>query len=120
MWSLPKRVATTSLAATAVLALAAQPVGASHAGATVDCGDAGTFILQATEVPSGLQQPDPAVVTVFKEGGTLAMMEFWVNGELIFSAAGTGRAHRKVDEVTCTYTTGLGSEIVIKGILTAP
>jgi hypothetical protein len=92
---------------------------ASHAGAEADCGTAGTFTVKATNIPNGLQVPDPGVVTVFEEGGTLAIFEFSVNNELIFSVADTGRAHSVVAETTCSYTTGNGTPITVTGILTA-
>jgi hypothetical protein len=98
----------------------AQSAGASHAGAIADCGAAGTFTVKATDIPSGFQAPNPGVVTVFEEGGTLAIMEFSVNGELFLSRAETGRAQRSVDEVTCSYTTGDGALMIeVTGILTA-
>jgi len=92
---------------------------ASHAGALADCGSAGTFIIRATDIPSGFQAPDPSAVTLFEGGGTLTVMALSVNNQLIYSNAETGRAHRNVAEVTCTYTSGSGVLFTATGILTA-
>jgi hypothetical protein len=104
-----------------VLGVFAQPVGASHAGVIADCGSAGTFTVKAhdTGAADNPQAPAPASVTVFEEGGALSVLEFSVNGQLIFSNAGTGRANNNVEEVTCSYTTGDGVLITVTGILTA-
>ena len=115
-------VATCIVGALAVFG-ATGVANASHAGAEATCHTAGTFAgtftVKATNIPNGLQVPDPGVVTVFEEGGTLSIMEFSVNNVLIFSTAETGRAHRKVAETTCSYTTGGGTLITVTGILTA-
>jgi len=42
-----------------------------------------------------------------------------VNNQLIYSNAETGRPHRNVAEVTCTYTSGSGVLFTATGILTA-
>jgi hypothetical protein len=101
-----------------VIGTFAQPAGASHAGAIVDCGSAGTFTLRAHDNGAGFQSPGPADVLVFEEGGTLAILEFYVNGELSFSNAETGRAHNNLEEVTCSFTSGGGVAFTAIGILT--
>jgi hypothetical protein len=115
-----RAVAALAVVPVAVLAGFAQPAVGSHAGSIVDCGSAGTFTLKAQETGTPIQRPDPAVVTVFEEGGALAILSFSINGELIFTVAETGQANNNIDEVSCSYTTGLGTFIEVTGILSTP
>jgi hypothetical protein len=105
--------------ALAVLAFA-QPAGASHAGAIADCGSAGTFTVKAQDNSAGFQSPAPDKVVLFEEGGSLTILEFYVNGQLFFSLAQTGRATNNVDEVTCSFTNAdPGETFTAVGVLTA-
>jgi hypothetical protein len=93
---------------------------ASHAGVTVDCGDAGSFTARAVQTAAGDHQaPEPSSITVFEEGGTLTVMSLVVNGQPRFAIAATGLSNNAVTEVTCSYTTGAGLLFEVTGILTA-
>ena len=114
------RIAAPIAIAAAVLLAAAPAVLASHDGMPVDCGSAGQFTARATQTAAGSHQaPEPGNVLVFEEGGSLAAFEVWLNGQLRFSIAGTGRDANAVDEVTCTFSNAAGSYFEITGVLTA-
>jgi hypothetical protein len=114
-----RRILGLAVGATIVLGAFAQPVGASHAGAIADCGSGGTFTVKAHDNGAGFQSPAPDAVLAFEEGGTLTILDFYVNGQLIFSKAETGRANNNQEEVTCSFTSGDGVLFTATGILTA-
>ena len=98
----------------AVLALAAfaSPAGASHAGATADCGTAGTFTLKATPNRADFQSPAPDKVILFEEGGVLSVRQLYVNGELVVTRGAT-----VPHEATCTFTLGAGDTFTVVGTI---
>jgi hypothetical protein len=117
-----KRRAAVGLAASALVVLGtfSQPAGATHAGAIADCGSVGTFTVKAQDNGAGSQSPDPGKVVVFEEGGALTVLEFYVDGQLIWSAAKTGRAHNNVVETTCSFRNADPGELfTVVGVLTA-
>jgi hypothetical protein len=116
--SMRRGITVLMVGALVVLGTFAQPAGATHAGAIADCGSAGTFTVTAHDNGAGFQSPAPADVLVFEEGGTLAILEFYANGQLLFSNAQTGRANNNLEEVTCSFTTGGGVLFTAIGILT--
>jgi len=96
------------------------PAGASHAGATADCGSAGTFTVKAQDTGAGVQFPDPGKLVLFEEGGVVTVLEFYVEGQLVWSAARTGRANNNVTEVTCSFRNADPGELfTVVGVLTA-
>ncbi|MEX0709591.1 MAG: hypothetical protein WD116_00125 [Chloroflexota bacterium] len=105
------------LLASAALALTTPAVLASHSGAKVDCGSAGTYTIRATENGAGFQAPDPSSVLIFEEGGTLMLFEVSVNGQVRFSNALTGRESNAVEETNCSFTIGSGAYFEVVGIL---
>ena len=96
-----------------------QTADAFHAGATVDCGSAGTFTIKATQTGAGpgIQAPYPWTTIVFEEGGVLTVGKFVENGRVLYNRNETGRAMNNVDEITCTFTFVRGL-IEVTGILT--
>ena len=109
------------LAASALVMLGAfpQPAGATHAGAVADCGSAGTFTVKAQDTGVGVQSPDPGKLVLFEEGGALTVLEFYVEGQLLWSAAQTGRAKNNVTEVTCSFRNADPGELfTVVGVLT--
>ena len=96
-----------------------QPASAFHAGATVDCGSAGTFTIKATQTGAGpgIQAPYPWTTIVFEEGGVLTVFKFIENGQVLYDRNETGRAMYAANEVTCTFTFERG-DIEVTGILT--
>ena len=117
---LPRRIGVAiALAALAVTAFAPMAL-ASHGGASVDCGSYGTFTLRVTETGNGSwQAPGPGNVLIFEEGGTLKPLEVWVDGNLRFSNAATGRDQNALTEVQCSFVIGTGQRFVVEGILTS-
>lgn len=116
------RRAVVGLAASTLVILGAfpQPAGATHAGAIVDCGSAGTFTVKAQDTGSGVQFPDPGKLVLFEEGGALTVLEFYIEGQLVWSAAQTGRANNNVTEVTCSFRNADPRELfTVVGVLTA-
>ena len=116
------RKAVVGLAGSALFMLGvfAQSAGATHAGATADCGSAGTFTVKAQDNGAGTQSPDPGKVVVFEEGGALTVQRFYVNGQLIFTAAQNGAANNNVTEVTCSFRNADPGELfTVVGVLTA-
>jgi hypothetical protein len=114
-----RRVAAVTVACIALLG-AAPAAFASHDGMPVDCGEAGTFTARATQTAAGSHQaPEPGDVLVFEEGGSLTAFEVWLNGQLRFSLADTGRQSNAVSEVTCTFYNAAGAYFEITGVLTA-
>ena len=110
------------LAASALVILCAFPLpaGATHAGATADCGSAGTFTVKAQDTGAGVQFPDPGKLVLFEEGGALTVLEFYVDGQLVWSAAQTGRANNNVTVVTCSFRNADPGELfTVVGVLTA-
>src|SRR5215471_17062066 len=57
-----------------------QSASATHGGATIDCGSAGTFTIKAQDTPAqgGIQAPFPHTVILFEEGGLVTVAEFVV------------------------------------------
>jgi hypothetical protein len=116
------RRAVFGLAACALVILCAFPLpaGATHAGATADCGSAGTFTVKAQDTGAGVQFPDPGKLVLFEEGGGVTVLEFYIEGQLVWSAAQTGRANNNVSEVTCWFRNADPGELfTVVGILTA-
>jgi hypothetical protein len=114
--------AAVGLAASALVMLAAfaQSAGATHAGAIADCGSAGTFTVKAQDNGAGTQSPDPGYVVLFEEGGALSVQQLYVEGQLVWSAADTGRAKNNVTEATCSFRNADPGELfTVVGVLTA-
>jgi hypothetical protein len=91
-----------------VVGLMAQPATAAHIGATVDCGDAGTFTIRATPNGAGFEAPTIGGVILFEEGGALVPLLAYRNGVLQWGDSATGMAANAVDETTCTFTIASG------------
>jgi hypothetical protein len=120
--SMSIRRAAVGLAASAVVVLGAfpQPAGATHAGAIADCGSAGTLTVKAQDTGAGVEFPDPGKLVLFEEGGVLTVLEFYVEEQLLWSAAPTGRANNNIDEVTCSFRNADPGELfTVVGVLTA-
>ena len=112
------RLAAIAFAITALIASAPAAFG-SHAEETLDCGSAGTFVMRATETGAGDHQaPEPSSVLLLEGGGALTVLEFWVNGQLRFANASTGRGNNAVTEVTCSFRNEAGMLFEVNGILT--
>ena len=111
--------ALVALAAALGVGMDVHPASANHAGATVDCGSAGTFTIRARQTPAmgGLQAPLPVNVLRFEEGGVLTVFRFVEDGRVLVDVAGTGQARNRGDEVTCTFRLD-GRAIEVTGILT--
>jgi len=88
------------------------PAGASHAGATADCGTAGTFTVKATTNSADFQSPAPDKVVLFEEGGVLSVRQLYVNGELVLTRGAT-----VPHEATCTFTIGAGPTFTVIGTI---
>ena len=98
----------------------AQSASATHAGAVADCGSAGTLTVKAQDTGAGVQFPDPGKVVIFEEGGALTVQQFYIEGQLVWSAADTGRAVNNVTEVTCSFRNADPGELfTVVGVLTA-
>jgi hypothetical protein len=118
--SMRRAVLGVAAGALVVLGASPQPAGATHAGATADCGSAGAFTVKAQDTGAGVEFPDPGKLVLFEEGGALTVLEFYVEGELLWSAAQTGRANNNVTEVTCTFRNADPGELfTVVGVLTA-
>jgi len=117
---LARRV-SAAVAAGVLAALALAPATlASHLGASVDCGSAGTYTLHATETSNGdWQAPGPGDVLLFEEGGVLIPLELSVNGNQRFSKATVGREQNALTEVHCSFQIGTGQQFVVEGLLVA-
>jgi hypothetical protein len=116
------RRAVLVLAASDLVILGAFPLpaGATHAGATADCGSAGTFTVKAQDTGAGIQVPDPGKLVLFEEGGVVTVLEFYVEGQLVWSAAQTGRVKNNVTEVTCSFRNADPGELfTVVGVFTA-
>lgn len=115
----PARRASAALALGLLGGLAFAPSTlASHLGAAVDCGSAGTFTLDATETGNGdWQAPGPGDVILLEEGGTLTVFELWVDGNLRFSKAAVGRTRNALAETQCSFTIGTGQLFEVEGLL---
>ena len=114
---MPRRaIAVIALALVTTFA-AAQSALASHAGATADCGAAGTFTVKSATNSAGFQSPTPFNAVVFEEGGVLTVQQILRNGQLVFTKAATGAAQNAVAEVTCSFTSGEGDTFTVTGIL---
>jgi protein-L-isoaspartate O-methyltransferase len=103
--------------ATVTTFAAAQSALASHAGATVNRGSAGTFTVKAATNSAGFQSPTPFNAIVLEEGGVLTVQQILRNGALVFTRADTGAQENTVTEVTCSFTTGDGDTFTVTGIL---
>lgn len=115
------RRGTTIFLAIAMLVALGTTAGqavASHAGAVVDCGTAGTFTVKAAENSAGFQSPFPTSVIVFQEGGVLTVQRISRDGQLLFARADNGRAQNSLTEVTCSIATGSDGVFTVTGILT--
>jgi hypothetical protein len=99
------------------IGLLAQPVAALHDGAIADCGDAGTFTINAQPNGAGFESPKGSDVLLFEEGATFIIYRIVVDGVVTFDVAQVGQAHNALDEVTCTYTLRNGVEIEETGLL---
>jgi hypothetical protein len=114
------RTATAVACAVASLGLFAGSASASHAGQPATCDNGDTFTLRAAENSADFQSPAPDHVLIFEEGGVLTVLRLSVNGNLAIDRAATGRAGNAVNEVTCSFTLGLGGPaFVVTGVLTA-
>ena len=108
-----RRVVTAIVATTAgVLCAFAPSAVASHAGATADCGTAGTFTIKAQPNNAGFQSPAPDKVILFEEGGVLTVRQLYINGELVLT-----RGAAVPNEVTCSFTIGAGATFTVIGTL---
>jgi hypothetical protein len=98
----------------AVVAFAAfaPAAGASHAGATADCGTAGTFTIKATTNSADFQSPAPDKLILFEEGGALSVRRLYVNGQLVLTRGAT-----VPHEATCTFTLGDGPTLTVIGTI---
>ena len=92
---------------------------ASHAGAEATCDNGGQFTIRAAENGAGFESPTPFTALVFEEGGVLTVHAVRVDGQLLFSHAGTGRAKNAPTEVTCSFTIGEGRFFEVTGVLTS-
>jgi hypothetical protein len=110
---------TLAIATLVALGGVAGPAVASHAGATANCGGAGTFTVKAAENSAGFQSPFPTSVIVFEEGGVLTVHEVSRDGQLLVTRADTGRENDNLTEITCSFTTGSDGTFTVTGILTA-
>ena len=123
MWS-RRRTAIAGLLATASLGLLAQPAGAIHQHATLDCGSAGTYILKTAETGAGLFPPSFVQVDLLtRDGtkvGTLIPFAISINGEPL-EVASFGHAADAVGAnvgfATCSFTGSNGDYVVLQGIL---
>lgn len=95
----------------------AQSAAALHNGASVDCGDAGTFTIEAQPNGAGFEAPPPGDALRFAEGPQLALLKIVINGDVVFDAAANGRAQNALDEVVCTFTLRNGAEFEVTGLL---
>ena len=95
--------------------LLAQPTFALHNGQAVDCGDAGTFTIEAQPNGAGFEAPPPADALRFVEGPQLAMLKITIDGVVIFEAK--GRTKNALDEVTCTFSLANGVPFEVVGLL---
>ena len=109
MTPLRRRLALVGLVTLAWVSLLAPPAAALHNGATVDCGDAGTFTINAQPNGAGFEAPPPGDVLRFEEGGVLTIMQIIIDDEVVFDPAAVGRANNALEEVTCTFS--LANEI---------
>ena len=109
-----RRRVLTAIAATTVgvLAVLAPSAVASHAGATADCGTAGTFTIKATTNMADFQSPAPDKLILFEEGGVLTVRRLYVEGQLVLS-----RGTVVPNETTCTFTIGAGLTFTAIGTL---
>ena len=115
------RRGTTTFLAMSMLVALGTTVGqalASHAGALVDCGTAGTFTVRAAENSAGFQSPLPTSVIVFEEGGVLTVQRISRDGQLLFTRADKGQERNSLTEVTCSIATGSDGVFTVTGILT--
>jgi hypothetical protein len=114
-----RRLALAGLVAFAWVGLVAQPALALHIGQTVDCGDAGTFTIDAQPNGAGFEAPPPGDALRFVEGGKLALLTLTIDGEVVFNKTAVGIAHNALDEVTCTFTLANGVPFEVTGLLVA-
>lgn len=118
--SMRRAIVGVAASAVVVLGALAQSASATHAGAIADCGSAGTFTVKAQDTGAGVQFPDPGKVVIFEEGGALTVQQFYIEGQLVWSAADTGRAENNVTEVTCSFRNADPGELfTVVGVLTA-
>ena len=99
--------------------LIVQPAAALHIGAIVDCGDAGTFTIEAQPNGAGFEAPPPSGALLFEEGGVLTLLKIVRDGVVVFDAPAVGRANNAVDEVTCTFELANGVDVEMTGVLAA-
>jgi hypothetical protein len=105
----------TLMTCSAVITFAAfaSSARASHAGATADCGTAGTFTIKARTNSAGFESPAPDKAVLFEEGGVLTVRQLYVDGELVLTRGATPAPH----EVTCSFTIGAGLTFSVIGTL---
>ena len=113
-----RRPVAALLASTLVLGVAPSAL-ALHNGATVDCGDAGTFHIEAQPNGAGFEAPPPGDAIQFAEGGRLALLALTIDGVVVFDTTSVGRAHNALDEVTCTFSLANGVPFEVTGLLVA-
>jgi hypothetical protein len=124
MRSLRWRTTGAGLLATAVLGLMAQPAAAIHQGATLDCGSAGTYTIEAVTTPAGLYPPGFTDVVLLgqdgKKVGVLVPFEYSRNGGPWILLVGDGAIDGVGDNVgftTCSFTGSNGDYFVLVGLL---
>ncbi len=83
-------------------------------------GDVYELTLQTVQTGAGFDEPASFNVLLFEEGGVLTPTSMFINGQLLFSIADTGRDHRDTTDATCVYsfTTEEGEfNFVVTGLL---
>jgi hypothetical protein len=111
---------TVALVMAAMLGVYTQTASAFHAGATADCGSAGTFTIAATQTAKNpfFQAPGPKSVLLFEEGGVLTVFKLTLNGQVLLDKNETGREMNNVNEVTCTFAVPNLGVFEATGVLT--
>jgi hypothetical protein len=111
------RAIKLSACATVAIFATSQAAMASHAGATADCGAAGTFTVKAATNSAGFQSPTPFTAIVFEENAVLTAQQVSRNGVLLFTRAGMGAQQNNLSEVTCSFTTVSDGTFTVTGVL---
>jgi len=118
------RTVVAGLIAAALLGLLAQPAAAIHQNATLYCGSAGTYTIEAVTTPAGLYPPGfTDVVLLGQDGkvvGVLVPFEYSRNGGPWILLVGDGAIDGVGDNVgftTCSFTGSNGDYFVLVGLL---
>jgi hypothetical protein len=106
----------------ALLGLLAQPAAAIHSGATLDCGNAGTYTIETGENGTSVFKPGFIQVVLLGQGdkvvGTLVPFRASVNGQplqLVSNAADALEGQHGL--ATCSFTGSNDEFWVLEGIL---